>query len=627
MAAGVSPRLLLVLLVLALRLPFLTHPIQGDDAFYLAAAQQAQVAPADPHHFVITAQGMRIDMRGFPHPPGNSWILAAILAVTGEVREPVYHAVYLVFSVIAVLAAYSIARRYSGHALWAAMLFAATPAFVINGTSLETDLPFLAFWLGSMALYLGAVETGSSVGLCGAVAAMMAAAMISYQAVVMIPILAIHLWRERVREPKLWAAIWTPALAVAAWQLYSRASTGSAPAEILGGHFATHNLQSFANKMRNAAALTVHLGWMQSPLLSPWTWVAAPVAAIAAWWDSSPLFWAPFAMGVATLWTYRREVTLPHIWLFTYFAAALVIFFAGSARYLLPVALPLAILAVNRIGPRRGLLTAAFATHVALGLALAWSNRTLWELYREAASGASKEIAAHRSFVNASWGLGFYAESAGAIPMLTTQTLRGGDRVLSSSLGSPVRLPGGPRLVPLWERPVETPFRLIGLGSKSAYSSAAHGLRAFDIGGGPVDRVRLLAVSDVKPVLSYLPMNAAEADAQIVSGVYGLESNAWRWTARRAVVMVKQPDRPLPAEATFRIVDQMRNRAVTLSVDGVVVATQAYESAGQYTLRSAEPIRGEGAAATVTLEVAKAFRVDGDQRELGLILTGAGFRE
>ena len=46
-----------------------------------------------------------------------------------------------------------LARRFvPPRALEATLLFCAVPAFVVNGNSLEADLPFLAFWLLSIAL-------------------------------------------------------------------------------------------------------------------------------------------------------------------------------------------------------------------------------------------------------------------------------------------------------------------------------------------------------------------------------------------------------------------------------------------------------------------------------------------
>ena len=98
-------------------------------------------------------QGEEVDLRGQPHPPLDGWVLAGLIAVFGGVKEIPFHAAYMVFSLIAAGAMWSLARRFSPHPLWAALLFVAVPAFVVNGNSLETDLPFLAFWMAAIALF------------------------------------------------------------------------------------------------------------------------------------------------------------------------------------------------------------------------------------------------------------------------------------------------------------------------------------------------------------------------------------------------------------------------------------------------------------------------------------------
>jgi hypothetical protein len=76
--------ILVVLLVFALRLPFLHQAIQGDDPYYLYGAEHAQIDPLHPHHARYLFQGDLVDMRGFPHPPLNAWILAVPLAAVGR---------------------------------------------------------------------------------------------------------------------------------------------------------------------------------------------------------------------------------------------------------------------------------------------------------------------------------------------------------------------------------------------------------------------------------------------------------------------------------------------------------------------------------------------------------------
>jgi 4-amino-4-deoxy-L-arabinose transferase-like glycosyltransferase len=162
--------ILIVVLVFALRLPFLNQAIQGDDPYYLYGAEHAQIDPLHPHHARYLFQGDLVDMRGFPHPPLNAWILAVPLALFGDVREAAFHLWYILFSLIAALSMWSLASRFSDKPLLATLLFLAVPAFVVNGNSFESDLPFLAFWMLAIALFVRAVDQGSWAALSGAAA-------------------------------------------------------------------------------------------------------------------------------------------------------------------------------------------------------------------------------------------------------------------------------------------------------------------------------------------------------------------------------------------------------------------------------------------------------------------------
>ena len=103
----------------------------GLRVYYLAEAQHAQIEPLHPTNFKLVYLGNLSDMRGHSHPPMNAWILGALLALFGDIREVPFHAAYIVFSLVAALAMWSLARRFSPQQLWATMLFLATPAFVI----------------------------------------------------------------------------------------------------------------------------------------------------------------------------------------------------------------------------------------------------------------------------------------------------------------------------------------------------------------------------------------------------------------------------------------------------------------------------------------------------------------
>jgi hypothetical protein len=593
MAAGVTPRqfLLVMGLVLLIRIPFLNQAIQGDDHIYLTEASHALIDALHPDDTSYVFQGVEVDLRGQPHPPLDAWVLAGLIAVFGSVKEIPFHVAYMVFSLIAASAMWSLARRFSPHPLWAALLFLAVPAFVVNGNSLETDLPFLALWMAAIALFAGRRPLALALSaICMALAALTA-----YQAVLLTPILAVYVWLFHRRSLARWLALLVPPLTVGAWQLFERLSTGVLPAAVLNGYLAT--LQTFDAKLASALALTIHSWFIVFPALVPPAFILA--------------------------WRRRREPDTLFLlaWIGIFFAGALVVFFAGSARYLLPMAAPVVLLA-SRLRPKW--LAAGFAAQLALGLGLAVVNYQHWDGYRQFAHSLRLAAAGHRVWLDGEWGLRYYLESDGALPLKKTQRLRPGDIVVSSDLGASVN-PAAP-FSPL--RTVEirsaVPLRLIGLESHSGYSTVARGFWPFGVSAGLIDRVRAVEVAERHPTLAYLPMNAPQAADQIVSGIFSLEDNRFRWMSRSAVVALASPPAALPLRATFTIPPQAHARRVTLLLDGREVASQTYPAPGTYTLES-PPVRPAGATAMVEIAIDQTFFAPPDSRELGIVLTGVGF--
>ena len=230
---GYRPLLLVLGLVLLLRLPFLNQAIQGDDIVYITEGAHALIDPLHPGSTGYVFRGNEVDLQGHPHPPSYGWFLAPLIAAFGGVREIPFHAVYMLFSLIAAWAMWSLARRFSPHPLCATLLFLAVPAFVVNGTSLETDLPFLAFWMAAIALFLVDARLARVLSAL----AMALAALTAYQAVFLTPILAVYIWLFHRRDRARWLAILVPPVVIASWQIFQRFSTGALPATVVAGYF------------------------------------------------------------------------------------------------------------------------------------------------------------------------------------------------------------------------------------------------------------------------------------------------------------------------------------------------------------------------------------------------------
>jgi hypothetical protein len=532
------------------------------------------------------------------------------------------------FSLIAALAMFSLARRFCERPFAATLLFIAVPAFVVNGNSLEADLPFLAFWMASVALFVKAVEDHSITALAGSAIAGGVAGLTAYQAVLLTPILAVYLFQRRRKWLVAWPVILAAPIAIGAWQIFEWYTRGALPAAVLTGYMRSYSFKKSSNTLRSAVALVVHSGWIVSPLLvlaaflnrkDKWRWIAAAVAMLAAvFYDPNPLFWVSVGCGVLVLTWLVAEAghgDFLGLWAAIFFIGALLIFFAGSARYLLPIAAPVAILAARKAEPRW--LTIGFALQMVLSLALALANYQHWDGYRQFAKSLASEASQHRVWVDAEWGLRYYLESEGALPLSRDQAIQPGDTIVSSALAHAVTVNAPVAQVSAADIIPSVPLRLISLSHRSAYSSAAGGLLPFEISTGPVDRVRADTVIDRKPVLSYLDPKDPQAPAHVLSGLF-----PDGWSGDRASVLLIP--RASSVEVVMNIPPQAAARHVQLLVDGEVVGEDTFGGPGSYKLSA--PYTPSSAAATVTVVVDKTFNAPGDRRNLGVVITGLGFR-
>ncbi|HEX5431801.1 MAG TPA: glycosyltransferase family 39 protein, partial [Bryobacteraceae bacterium] len=594
----------------------------------LTEAEHAQIEPLHPSHAAYVFLGDKVDLRGHSHPPLNAWILAGLLAWLGDVREVPFHLAYAIFSIVAAMAMWPLARRFSKRPFLATLLFCAVPAFVINGNSLESDLPFLAFWMSAVAFFVYAVDRDSRWALAGSFLSAGLAALAAYQAVLLTPILAAYLMGKRRNWIPGWAAALAAPAVLGTWQIWERATSGALPASILAGYLTSYNFEALTNKARAVAALTVHLGWIVCPLIvlasaaaavrdrrARWRLLPAVLAAAAGiFYDPNPLFWLSLGCGVWLLtWSFGKG--FPGHWLLIFFAGAMAIFFTGSARYLLPLAAPAAILMADAVGP--GVAAAGIALQLGLWGSLSIVNYQHWDAYRRFAATLKNDAAQHRVWINSDLGLRFYLESLGGLPLTKGQRIQPGDIVATSKLSNPIRV--GSPLAPLAQIEVRPsiPLNLISLSGRSAYSDGSHGLLPFEISTAPIDRVR--AEIAIEPQFSYVDPHDARAASQIVRGIF-----PDGWMTREAAVVLKAPEGAAALQVSFYVPQSAPARRVQMSVDGRIVAEKALPGPGAYTLTA--PAASGARSITVTLSVDRTFSAPPDIRKLGVILTGIGFK-
>jgi len=327
-------------------------------------------------------------------------------------------------------------------------------------------------------------------------------------------------WKSAIRNPKCVMAAAAPFLVWGAWQLVQFALLGRLPVAVMGGYLASSaHWGRLGMKAASVATLVQHLGvlvvfmplalfgiadcglriadfrrtgrggYLDLATLVPGLLIAVFVSGYA-WWERLLLalfFW----LGIQTLrwlWARRSSAPLPAWWCLAYFGFALAAFFAGSARYLLPLAVPLAILVVRELDTKPGRLAAALVINVALGLALSHAD------YEFARAYAGLEPPPGASFlVNGEWGFRYQMTRAGGRMIEPASVPAPGEWIVASDLclgagydstaeAVAVRL----KSVELWMR---TPLRLVDRYARSGYSSSGFGLLPFSFSGQPLDRI------------------------------------------------------------------------------------------------------------------------------------------
>ena len=341
------------------------------------------------------------------------------------------------FHLIAAFSALALARRFSPHPLLATLLFLRHPAFVINGTSLEADVPFVALWLLSTALYVFAVDRRSMS-------------------------LLHRLLRSRWRWPRL------PRISPSCWS------------------------RSFSFTAENGGSPGDWRRSPPSPRFCRLAYLRAPLHRRSPGWHSRQLHHRLWARSAGAKDQERRRAhrpsgmaRLPHLWIPPLVRAALryrrcllrsgirssgppsrlasgilircarrwrdflaqwvLIFFAGALDHFLrrlralsccPSRCP------SRSSPRNApavrLLQISLACGFALSLTLAIVNYQHWDGYRQFARALRNDAQSKRLWINGEWGLRYYFESEGGLPLHQGQAIHPGEMVVSSKLSYPI---------------------------------------------------------------------------------------------------------------------------------------------------------------------------------------------
>ncbi len=437
--------LTLVLCVLAANLVFIRQAFHIDDGIYLLLARNIATSPWFPQDFPTYFEGLYVpDLASTEHPlPVTSYWMALIGRFSYGLTEVSLHLGFLIFPLILVYSMYVLARRYTACPLLASLTLLFLPVVYVLSHTVMTDVPQLALWVASVAMFIQGMETRNAIWVSlGGVAATFAC-FVSYSSLCLIPLLAV-LARLRKDRGALNAILIFPGMILGIWLAVSFSHYGRLPpAQLLGFYFLVKQAVSPVLLIRKCIYIILAIGSVTIFPLG--LLVSSRKRAIAigllfaapAMWISGAsqyalvekiMFVFFFCAGVGGIVEIVSESISGHegdlflrVWFAGMILFAAILYMTGSARYLLEAMPPFVLLFYRRVERKwevrkvRWLAAMNLVLGASLAFLLARADYEFAGIYREFASmfHATYPIGQHRVWFAGEWGFRAYLEGSG----------------------------------------------------------------------------------------------------------------------------------------------------------------------------------------------------------------------
>ena len=516
----------LILVVLAGVLPFSSRAVFMDEHIFLQIAKSAQTNWLFPQETSGMFFGTPVEnFAAHTHPPVGEYYLALVYALLGNFDEVSFRILFSVFSIIAVLAFYKLALRFTTAPLYVTLLFAVTPAFFLFTPTLMMDIPMLAFLLAGFASYYAHLQ-GRKGALVLASVFFVLAAGTGYTALVPLGCFFIGLLFARRPFKELVCVAMAPA-ALAVWLAAMTIHFGSFPL--------TKTVQYFASQGSIRMNVLATLTFLGGVTVFPWIAVGrrvSPVvmflalAAMYAPWPARvyPIWVAVLASaGIAMLILFvlsAKKLLLSargnkeELFLLLWVPATLLFFIVVgdmiNARYIL-LSVPALYLVIFRETPEGRLISMIIPTAF-LAVILAYADSSFVNANRDWVEQTVVPLQKQgfRMWSGAESGLRFYLEQKGIAPLTTKDTSpRPGDLVVRHA-GFPFRYGLSDQVEPLlmalktFNLENRFPIRTFNAVSRAGMHDSRVGLAPFMLSRAPFDRLEISQLSPL-PGAVYSP--------------------------------------------------------------------------------------------------------------------------
>lgn len=161
--------LIALLLITIFLVLFRNKPFHIDDVYFLEIAENILKRPMDPFHGATTL--VNDDFRVFrnvgktpntfeamSHPPLVGYVQAAAVRLSGGFQESSLHLTFMIFPLLCVLSTYCLAKRFTDYPFASTLLFVTSPLFLVNATSVMTDIPMLGLGLTGFSFFIYGID-------------------------------------------------------------------------------------------------------------------------------------------------------------------------------------------------------------------------------------------------------------------------------------------------------------------------------------------------------------------------------------------------------------------------------------------------------------------------------------
>jgi hypothetical protein len=514
--------LLLAAVALAAVIPFSSRAVFMDEHTSLQVARSAQSEWPFSQNTTGTLAGTAIPDFAHTNPPVIDYYLAFGYAIFGEFSEIPFRMMFSVFPVIAVLAFYRLAQRFTAQPLYVTLLFAVTPAFVVYAPTLMMDVPMLAFLLAGFAFYFEHVQ-GRQAALPMASACFVLAVGTGYTALVPLGCFFVGLLLAR-RPRKELLSVAAAGAALAIWVTAMTVQSGAFPLRQTVDLFAAQGSVGM-----NALATLTFLGgvtvfpWMAvGKRVSPVVMFLALAALYAPWPPRVYPIWiaALASSGIAMLILFARTAKRViasgknngEAFLLLWLPATLLFFiFAGdmiNARYIL-LSVPALYLIIFRKTSERRLISMVVPTAF-LSAVLAYADYSLVNANRDWVEQTVAPLQAQgfRVWGGVESGLRFYLEQKGIMSLTADGTSPEPADLLVRHAGVPFGYSLPDRieslLVVLKTFTFENrfPVRTFNAISRAGLHDSRMGLAPFTLSRAPFERIQIAQVCPLPGAVS-----------------------------------------------------------------------------------------------------------------------------